>query len=203
DGSGGFAQTTALTDGAGGSAAGTNACPAGSTTGYDTIRISEIETNGDPLGDWIEVTNTGNADVNISGLYLADNGGTQGEPTIFPTDAGHFWQIPGTNQNPSDTATAGNMVLPAHGYHAFFESNTFPFGLGNPDQARIFSPTKALIDATSWPLHESGATYQRCPGVTQGVEFTDTADGAAFPDPRAPPPTRPNACTPPARSTTG
>ena len=168
DGTGGFAQTTAITDGAGGTTAGANTCSAGSTTGYDAIRVSEIETNGDPLGDWIELTNIGSTDVNISGLYLADNGGTQGDPAIFPTDSGHVYQIPGTNQNPTDTTTAGNTVLPAHGYHAFFESNSFPFGLGNPDQARIFSPTKALIDATSWPLHESGATYVRCPGRHPG-----------------------------------
>jgi len=199
DGTGAFAQNAAVTDGAAGSTAGANNCATGSTAGYDTIRVSEVETNGDPLGDWIELTNTGSTDVNISGLYLADNGGTQGDPTIFPSDSGHFWQIPGTNQNPTDTTTAGNTVLPAHGYHAFFESNTFPFGLGNPDQARIFSPSKALIDATAWPLHESGATYQRCPGVTQGVDFTDTADNAAFIDSQVSTPNAANGCTPPIR----
>ena len=197
DGTGSFTQTAAITDGAGGTIAGANACSAPSSKGYDAIRVSEIETNGDPLGDWIELTNTGDTAVNISGLYLADNGGTQGDPTIFPTDSGHYWQIPGTNQNPSDTTTAGNAVLPAHGYHAFFESDTFPFGLGNPDQARIFSPTKALIDSTSWPLHESGVTYARCPGVTQGVDFTDTADNAAFVDSFASTPNAANDCTPP------
>lgn len=199
DGTGSFAQTTAITDGAGGTTAGANACPSGSTAGYNTIRVSEIETNGDPLGDWIELTNIGSTDVNISGLYLADNGGTQGDPAIFPTDPSHSWQIPGTNQIPTDTTTPGNLVLPAHGYHAFFESNTFPFGLGNPDQARIFSPSKALIDATSWPLHESGATYVRCPGVTQGVDFEDTADGATFIDSSVSTPNAPNDCTPPIR----
>ncbi|HWB21689.1 MAG TPA: lamin tail domain-containing protein [Gaiellaceae bacterium] len=199
DGSGAFSQTAAITDGAAGTTAGANACSSGSTTGYNAIRVSEIETNGDPLGDWIELTNTGNTAINISGLYLADNGGTQGDPTIFPTDSGHFWQIPGTNQIPTDTTTAGNTVLPAHGYHVFFESNTFPFGLGNPDQARIFSPTKALIDATSWPLHESGATYVRCPGVTQGVDFTDTADNASFIDSSISTPNAANDCTPPIR----
>jgi hypothetical protein len=199
DGTGSFAQTAAITDGAAGSTAGANTCASGSTAGYNAIRISEIETNGDPLGDWIELTNTSSSAVNISGLYLADNGGTQGDPTIFPTDSGHYWQIPGTNTNPSDTTTAGNTVLPAHGYQAFFESNTFPFGLGNPDQARIFSPTKALIDSTAWPLHESGATYIRCPGVTQGIDFTDTADGAAFIDSTVSTPNAANACTPPIR----
>ena len=90
-------------------------------------------------------------------------------------------------------------MLPAHGYHAFFESNTFPFGLGNPDQARIFSPTEALIDAASWPLHESGATYVRCPGVTQGVDFSDTADDASFVDSSVSTPNAANDCTPPIR----
>lgn len=199
DGTGAFAQTAAVTDGAGGSTAGSNSCASGSTGGYDTIRISEIETNGDPLGDWIELTNTGSAAVNISGLYLADNGGSQGDPTLFPADSSHSWQIPGTNQIPTDTGTAGNTVLPAHGYLAFFESNTFPFGLGNPDQARIFSPSKALIDSTAWPLHESGATYVRCPGVTQGVDFTDTADNASFIDSSVSTPNAANDCTPPIR----
>ncbi len=200
DGTGAFAQTTAITDGAGGSVAGANACPAGSTVGYDAIRVSEIETNGDPLGDWIELTNIGSSAVNIDGLYLTDNGGTQGDdPTIFPSDSGHVYQIPGTNQNPADTTTSGNTVLPAHGYVAFFESNSFPFGLGGPDQARIFSPSKALIDATSWTDHESGATYVRCPGVTQGVVFKDTADNTPFIDSSASTPNAPNDCTPPIR----
>jgi hypothetical protein len=187
DGTGAFAQTAAITDGAAGSTAGANSCSSGSTAGYDTIRISEAETNGDPLGDWIEVTNIGSTAVDIGGMYLADNGGSQGDPTIFPADTGHYWQIPSP------------MVLPAHGYHAFFESNTFPFGLGNPDQARIFSPTKALVDSTAWLLHEAGATYVRCPGVTQGVIFTDTADHAAFINSNVSTPNAPNDCTPPVR----
>ena len=40
------------------------------------IRISEVETNGDPLGDWIELTNTSSATIDISNWYLADNGGS-------------------------------------------------------------------------------------------------------------------------------
>ena len=198
DGTGAFTATAAITDGAAGSTAGANACASGSTTGYTTIRISEVETNGDPLGDWIELTNIGSSAVNISGMYLADDGGNSGGAT-FPTDASHSYQIPGTNQNPADTTTAGNTVLAANGYLAFLESNSFPFGLGGPDQARIFSPTKVLVDGTSWATHESGVTYARCPGVTQGVAFTDTADGAAFINTSASTPNAANDCTPPIR----
>src|SRR5262249_52502416 len=162
----GFAQTAAITDGAAGTTAGANSCASGSTAGYNTIRISEIETNGDPLNDWIEVTNIGSAAVNISGMWLADNRRRKRkrDPTPRPS---HTWQIPGTNPNPADTTTAGNLVLAAGGFQVFFElgpNATFPFGLGGPDQARIFSPTKALVDATSWATHEAGATYVRCPG---------------------------------------
>ena len=132
DGTGAFAQTSAITDGAAGSTAGANSCSAGSTAGYATIRVSEIETNGDPLGDWIELTNTGDTAVNLSGVYLADDGGSEGDVSTFPSSASHYWQIPGTNQNPADTTTVGNTVLGARGYQVFFESNSFPFGLGGP-----------------------------------------------------------------------
>ncbi|HEX4191312.1 MAG TPA: lamin tail domain-containing protein [Marmoricola sp.] len=205
DGTGSFTSTGAITDGAASTAAGANNCATGSTAGYGSIRVSEVETNGAVEGDWIELANTSGSAVNLSGAYLADNGGVtgsvngSGDPTVFPTDSSHSWQIPGTTTDPTDTTTAGNTVIPAHGFVTFYANTQFIFGLGGPDQARFFSPTKALVDAVSWTAHEAGVTYERCPGVTQNVQFTDTADGDAFINSFDSTPSAANDCTPPIR----
>jgi hypothetical protein len=202
DGTGSFTNNLTSTDGAGGTTAGANNCAVGSTAGYDAIRVSEVETNGDVNGDWIELSNTGSTAVNITGMYLADNGGGSGGNgplATFPTDPTHAWPIPGTNTNPTDTTTAGNTVLPAHGYLAFYSNTQFGFGLGGPDQARVFSPTKVLVDGVSWLTHEAGVTYERCVGVTQNVDFTDSADNASFIDSFESTPSAANNCTPPVR----
>jgi hypothetical protein len=205
DGTGSFTATGAITDGAASSTAGANNCATGSTVGYGSIRVNEVETNGAVEGDWIELENTGASAVNLSGAYLADNGGVtgsfsgSGDPTVFPTDSSHTWQIPGTNNDPTDTSTAGNTVIPAHGFVTFYANTQFIFGLGGPDQARFFSPTKALVDAVSWTAHEAGVTYERCPGVTQNVQFGDTADSASFINSFDSTPSAANDCTPPVR----
>lgn len=192
DGTGSFTDTAAATDGA------TNSCTVvGPPPGYDSIRINEIETNGDPLGDWIELTNVGSTAVNISEMILADDGNDNGADN--GTVAGHNWPIPGTTTDPTDTSTAGNTVLPAGGFVVFFSNSQFGFGLGGPDMARIFTPSHVLVDSTAWASHESGVTYERCPGApVASTVFTDSF-GDAFVNSWTNSPGAANDCLPPIR----
>jgi Lamin Tail Domain/Bacterial Ig-like domain len=191
DGTGSFADTAAATDGA------TNNCTTAPASPYDSIRINEIETNGDEAGDWIELANVGSTPVNISGMILADDGGDNGSDN--GTVSGHNWPIPGTTTDPTDTTTSGNTVLAAGGFTVFFSNTQFGFGLGAPDMARLFTPLHVLIDSTAWQSHESGVTYERCPGATQAsTVFTDSF-GDPFVNSWTNSPGAANDCLPPIR----
>ncbi|MBE7161804.1 MAG: lamin tail domain-containing protein [Williamsia herbipolensis] len=191
DGTGSFTDTQSATDGT------ANDCPTGASGPYSSVRINEIETNGDSAGDWIELTNVGTSAVNISGMVLADDGGDSGSDD--GTVSGHNWPIPGTTTDPTDTSTSGNTVLPAGGYVVFYSAQQFGFGLGAPDMARLFTPAHLLVDSTSWATHESGVTYQRCPGdVLDPTAFTDSY-GAPFVNSSTNSPGGANNCLPPIR----
>lgn len=45
-------------------------------TGAAHVVINEVESNGDAVGDWVELTNVGAAAVDISGYKLLDNDDT-------------------------------------------------------------------------------------------------------------------------------
>ena len=66
DGTGDFVQTTAVTPGA------ANACPSGSDP--SDVRLNEVESNGDTVADWVELTNVGDAPTDVSGWKLKDAG---------------------------------------------------------------------------------------------------------------------------------
>ena len=105
------------------------------------IRINEIESQ--PT-DWVELTNTGVAAVDIGGYVLRDSG--PANPTTIP---------------------AGTMLQPG----AFFsiDSNA---GLGNPDGVRLFDAGGAMIDNYSYDDH-AGQTYGRCPDGTGAFVSTE------------------------------
>lgn len=143
DGTGSFATTTAVTPDA------ANSCGPPAASGYAAIRINEIETNGDPNGDAIELANIGGSAVDVSGMIFKDNDDTDGYaiPTGTSIAAGGFLKL---------------------------SVASFVFGLGADDMARLFAPNgTTLVDSDHWTVHEAGVTYQRCPGATQGVVFTN------------------------------
>ncbi|HVZ73416.1 MAG TPA: lamin tail domain-containing protein [Polyangia bacterium] len=109
-------------------------------TGTPKIVINEVESNGDAVGDWIELTNAGTATADISGYKLKDD-----------TDSHAFVVVP-----------SGTTLAPG-GYYAIYVFATF--GLGAPDMARLFDPAGNLIDSYSWTTHAVG-TYGRCPNGT-------------------------------------
>jgi hypothetical protein len=116
-------------------------------TGAPRIVINEVESNGDPMGDWVELTNAGTAAADISGWKLLDNDDT----------------------HPFVVVPAGTALAPG----GFFRIYVFQtFGLGAPDSARLFDPAGNLVDSFTWMTHAAG-TYGRCPDGTG--PFVDSA----------------------------
>lgn len=145
DGVGAFVSTAAVTRGT------ANACAAASTT----IKVNEVESNGDAAGDWVELFNTGSTTVDLSGYVFRDNDNTRG------------YTIP-----------SGTTVAPG-GYLVLLES-AFGFGLGAGDEVRLFAPGGAtLVDSYAWTAH-APITYGRCPdGTGAFAATTESTRGAA------------------------
>lgn len=123
------------------------------TTDLTTIKINEVESNGDPNGDWIELYNTSDIEaVDLSDGILSDG------------DNSHAFPLSGTIQ--------------PGGYLAFYvDQGTNGFGLGDPDQARLFQgndTSGSLIDSYSWTNH-APTTYGRNPDGTGPFQVTDHA----------------------------
>ena len=111
------------------------------------IKINEIESQNGVPGDWIELYNPSASSVDIGGYVFRDNAATG-------------YVIP-----------AGTSI-PANGYFVIEEA-VLPFGIGAPDEARLFRPDgTTLVDSYSWSAH-AATTYGRCPDGTGG--FTTTA----------------------------
>ena len=152
DGTGAFKTTTTSTRGA------ANDC-----TVPNTVFINEVESSGGTPGDWIELTNTGAASVDVSGYILRDNDDT------------HTFVIP------------AGTVIGAGAYVAFDVEPTY--GLGSADAARLFNTTGTLLDSYAWTAH-AAVTYGRCPNgtgpflstaaSTKGAANSCTSPGAAI-----------------------
>lgn len=110
------------------------------------VKINEVESSGGTPGDWIELINIGNVSVDLSNYVLKDNDNTH----IF-------------------TIASGTSIAP--GQIIAFDTEV-SYGLGGADDARLFSPTGALLDSYSWTAHAS-TTYGRCPDGT-GAFMTTT-----------------------------
>lgn len=118
------------------------------------VKINEVESNGGTPGDWIELFNPGVNTIDMSGYVVKDNDDT------------HSYTIP-----------AGTTI--AAGAYLVLEEAQFVFGLGQPDAARIFTPTGALLDSYSWDTHAT-TTYGRCPnGSGAFVTTVASTKGAA------------------------
>ena len=115
------------------------------------IEINEVESNGDAT-DWVEVINTGDTSVDLSGWYVLDNDpvGHASETTPLPD---------------------GTMLEPGALY-VFDGNKDFAFGLGDGDTVTLYAPGGAVVAEYSWNVHASGV-YARIPDGTG--EFVDTA----------------------------
>ena len=177
-------DTVTLADGA--TTVATKSLSSAAPTGQDAIRLSEIETNGDENGDWVELTNISDSPVDAGGMVFDDNHAfpatnmyTVPEPTII--QPGGYYQIPLADAD----VDGGNI------------------GLGAADQARIYKPVDGtvaddvLVDAVTWTEHESEATYDWCPGATpDDPSYISDSNGDLFINSWQSTPGAANVCTP-------
>ena len=119
------------------------------------IVVNEVESQRNGVTDWIELANTGNAAVDVSGYVLKDS-----------------------NNNRTFAIPAGTSI-PAGGYYAIDVDVGGGFGLGNPDSARVFLPGGVTeLDGYSWTDH-APATYGRCTDGTGPMTWTQSATRGA------------------------
>lgn len=143
DGTGSFTSTTSATKGA------ANTC----APAAPSVVINEVESNGDTVGDWVELRNTGTAAANISGWKVRDN------------DPSHAFEV----------VPAGTTVQPGGYYSLYTEFTPAPgFGLGTADSANLYlADGTTLVDSYSWTAH-AATTYGRCPDGTGSFVTTTT-----------------------------
>jgi hypothetical protein len=120
------------------------------------IVINEVESDG--VADYVELTNTGVAPVNIGNYVIKDS------------DDGHAFIVPPVT-----------MLDPGQFYTAYVDGPG-GFGLGSGDSARVFEPAAVDPIATySWTSH-AAATYGRCPDGTGPMKSTLSATPGAAND---------------------
>jgi hypothetical protein len=115
-----------------------------------SIRINEVESNGDVVGDWVELTNIGDAPVDVSGWNLRDGG--EGNPTL---------SIP-----------SGTTIAPGAFYAVYTEVPPPGFGLGVDDEVTLYqADATTVVDSFAWGPH-AATTYGRCPDGTGEFRVT-------------------------------
>ncbi len=149
NGTGDFAVTTTATPGT------VNTC-APAIDPKTAIRINEVESNGDKVADWVELTNTGTSAVDISGWKILDNDASHvATPVVVP---------------------AGTTIAPGAFYAIYTEINQAPgFGLGGDDSATLYlADGTTQVDTYAWTTH-AATTYGRCPDGAGAFKTTTTS----------------------------
>ncbi|BAC19047.1 lamin tail domain-containing protein [Corynebacterium efficiens] len=124
---------------------------AATAEGVHPIILSEIESNGDPVGDWIELYNTDTVNsYDISGWSFVDN-----DPTHAP-----FYIPEGT-------------IVESGGYISFYTEETGGFGLGANDSVTLFDAEGRIVEHFGWNGHAE-TTWGRFPG--QDPEWAVTGE---------------------------
>lgn len=113
------------------------------------IRINEVESNGDAT-DWVEIVNSSDAPVDISGWTVMDD-----DP------AGHAADV--------TPLPAGTVLAPGE-YFVFDQNTHFTFGLGKADKASVRDADGVVVAEYAWSDH-AAVTFGRCPDATG--PFTD------------------------------
>lgn len=121
------------------------------------VVINEVESNGDAVGDWVELANKNTEDsVDISGWSMIDDDDSH-DPYVFPE---------GTE-------------IESDGYLSVYtDHETDYFGLGGTDSVTLFDAQGEIVDETSWEGH-AATTWGRIPDMTGDFAVTGapTKDG--------------------------
>lgn len=115
------------------------------------VKMNEIYSRGTPGNlDWIELYNTGETTLDISGYMIYDAGGQGGT-------------------KPKKAIPAGTVIAPKGFYVVTTDTNSSPavldgFGLSSGgEQAWLENATGAVIDAVTFPAMDVTQTYGRFP----------------------------------------
>jgi hypothetical protein len=135
-----------------------------------TVAVNEINSNGT---DWVEIVNTGDAPVDVSGWTVMDN-----DPV------GHAADV---------TPLADGAVLAAGAYLVLTTGIEFGFGLGNGDTVTLRDANGTTVDEHAYPEHAAGF-WARCPDGTGAFEDVaagtpgakNTCDGSGPEEPEEP-----------------
>ncbi|MCL8249943.1 lamin tail domain-containing protein [Aeromicrobium fastidiosum] len=133
------------------------AAPADPTT---VVRINEVESNGDKVADWVELTNTGTSTVDVSGWKILD---------ADPSHAATPVVVP-----------AKTTIAPGAFLAIYTEVNQSPgFGLGGVDSATLYlADGTTKVDSYEWTTH-AATTYGRCPDGSGDFRTTTTSTRGA------------------------
>ena len=125
----------------------------------NTVFINEIESDDANGGnDWVEIMNTGDQEVNISGWFLSD------DKELERLTDGSAWRI------------AEGTVLEAGAVLVLEDGLNFDFGLGENDKAVLYDADSKVLDSYEWSGHAAG-TYSRVPDGTGGFLDQDATKG--------------------------
>lgn len=116
------------------------------------VVINEVESNGDPVGDWVELANTDEVNsVDISGWYILDDDDDH-TPIVF----------------------SEGTEIESGGYFSFYtDQEDDGFGLGGNDSVRLYDAKGQLVEETTWEGH-AATTWGRVPDMTG--EFAVTGE---------------------------
>lgn len=145
------------------------------STSTNSIVINEINSSPD---DWVEVMNTGDSTLDLSGFELRDNsddhrwrfadGTTLDAGKLFVVDANTTGLVYDDTTKAFSTGTFGSAI-----------------GLGSGDSVRLYDNTGKLLDEYSWTSHASydgdgaKASYGRYPDGTGAFRLTKETKGLA------------------------
>ncbi|MEV8144853.1 lamin tail domain-containing protein [Specibacter sp. NPDC078709] len=107
----------------------------------NTVRINEVIQNNDTIADGVELINTGQQAVDVSGWHISDN---KPENVI---------NLP-----------AGSIIAPGGYLMVTVDDDTAPvkFGFGKEDEAKLLGPDgTTVVDSFAWSGHLS-TSYARC-----------------------------------------
>lgn len=135
--------------------------------GFTPVRINEVSGSNDSYideygkkGDWIELYNTTDKEIDVEGMYLTDN---LEKPTKYQITKG---------------ATQANTIIPAYGHLVIWCDNkrvTTDNGLhasfkidGDSGKVALMAADRSWTDVISYPAHDARTTIGRYPdGGTQ------------------------------------
>jgi len=128
-----------------------------------------------PNGEWVELYNQGDTDVDVDGWYLYDSDDT------------HELPITSGNTNTDDT------IVPAKGWLVVYRDGDSDFSLNQAaDEVRLYDgypvADSTLIDETSYSDSTEGKSWARIPDGSGGFQEKDPTPGTAneVPDTEAP-----------------